>query len=235
MSVGNRNSKEFKGFLVWGRKVAIWAGSGCKASFLYLLLLGVLCCIFFIDLPLIECKEREVRWVGIVLQIIGFCLVGWQLIKISRQFGVPSFWSRIATYWRKFPSPFNKNIEHAVRISGKVSFNFDTRVKAVSGPHATLEKRVNFLESEIKDLQGDLNKVNSTLNSQKDESRKSLEELRSDTAKEMEQIKELLNNAVVGEIHLDWIGFFYLLAGIVLASGSPEIAGMAGYEVGCVR
>ena len=235
MSVGNRNSKEFKGFLVWGRKVAIWAGSGCKASFLYLLLLGVLCCIFFIDLPLIECKEREVRWAGIVLQIIGFCLVGWQLIKISRKFGVPSFLSRIATYWRRFPSPFKKNIELAVGFSGTMSGNFDARVKVVPGPHATLEKRVNILESEIKDLQGDLNKVNSTLNSQKDESKKSLEELRSDTAKEMKQIKELLNNAFVGEIHLDWIGFFYLLAGIVLASGAPEIAGMVGYEVGCVR
>ena len=235
MSAENRNSKKFKRFLVWGRKVATWLDRGFKASIFYLLLLGVLCCIIFFDLPFIECKELEIRWVGIVLQIIGFCLVGWQLIKISRQFGVPSFLSRIATYWRKFPSPFNKNIEHAVRISGTVSFNFDARVKAVSGPHATLEKRVNFLESEIKDIQGDLNKVNSTLNSQKDESRKSLEELRSDTTKDMKQIKELLNNAVVGEIHLDWIGFFYLLAGIVLASGAPEIAGMVGYEVGCVR
>ena len=235
MSVENRISKESKGFQIWGRKVAIWVVSGCKASFLYLLLLGVLCCIYFIDLPLIECKEREIRWVGIVLQIIGFCLVGWQLIKISRQFGVPSFLSRIATYWRRFPSPFKKNIELAVGFTGKASFNFDVRLKAVSVLHATLEKRVNFLESEIKDLQGDLNKVNSTLNSQKEESRKSLEELRSDITKDMKQIKELLNNAVVGEIHLDWIGFFYLLAGIVLASGAPEIAGMVGYEVGCVR
>ncbi len=234
MSAGNRNSKEFKGFLVWGRKVAIWACSGCKASFLYLLLLGALCCIFFIDLPFIECKEREVRWVGIVLQIIGFCLVGWQLIKIGRKFGVPSFLSRIATYWRKFPSPFNKGIKHAV-VLGKVSFNFDTRVTAVTVSHATLDERVNFLISEVKDLRGDLNKVNSILNSQKEEGRKMLEELRSDTAKEMNQIKVLLNNAVVGEIHLDWIGFFYLLAGIVLASGTPEIAGMVGYEVGCVR
>ena len=143
--------------------------------------------------------------------------------------------SRIATYWRKFPSPFNKNIELAVGFSGIGSVNFDVRLKAVPGPHATLEKRVNFLESEIKDLQGDLNMVNSTLNSQKEESRKSLEELRSDTTKDMKQIKELLNNAVVGEIHLDWIGIFYLLAGIVLASGAPEIAGMVGHEVGCVR
>lgn len=47
---------------------------------------------------------------------------------------------------------------------------------------------------------------------------------------EQEELKELVDEAVVGGKNLEWLGIIYLLAGISLSTAAPEITEWIGYN-----
>ena len=98
---------------------------------------------------------------------------------------------------------------------------------------SSLEGRIEALEGEVEDLRGEISAVEKALSQHKDDSRNSLEAMREENRTRHESLERLVDEAVVGGIHLEWVGIWYLLVGIVLATAAPEIAVFSGYGGQC--
>ncbi len=234
MSNTHTTTKRRKKVPVFIRQTASWLCRGMKSAFWYLLLGVILSAVLFTDPLFTDCKEREIRWVGLILQSTGFCFVAWQLNKLGKLFKLPSVISRIKKYVNKFPSLFNKDIRLASDFSGVITAGSPkVEIHLKPGQNATLERRVKILENAVDGLRNNLNEAHVTLSKYKTENKIALEKLRSDTTEELRKIERLINEAIVGEIQLDWIGIFYFVAGTILASGSPELTSLLGHQLRC--
>ena len=88
MSNSKPQVSKFKNVGSWIIEVIKWAAYGIRTALPYMILIGVLYCVSFYTIA--DCKEKEIRLVGLCFQIIGFLLVAWQLINLSRLFSKPS-------------------------------------------------------------------------------------------------------------------------------------------------
>ena len=232
MSKSNVTTKSSKRLSLWIRQIATWAKDGLKNIFPYVILMVVLYAIIFLPNFMFNCKEIEIRWFGLIFQIIGFVVVVWQLDDRLKLFRKPSFLSSIANYWRRFPSRNTKNIG----LSAHASFGVltgDAKISVRPGSNSSLERRVEILEDEIEDIIRDMRIVEKTLNRHKEDNKNSLEMMRQENRKSFDRLERLMDEAVVGGIHLEWVGILYFLAGIVLATTAPEIAIWRGYSGQC--
>ena len=82
-------------------------------------------------------------------------------------------------------------------------------------------------------MRRNLRDVDKALKRHKDDNRNSLEKMREENRRKLEGLELLVDEAVVGGIHLEWVGILYLLVGIVLATIAPEIAVLRGYGGQC--
>ena len=185
----------------------------------------------FRDKQVSDCKEIEVRWLGLMFQIIGVLVVVRQLDDRLKLFRKPSVLSSIRNYWRRFPSRDTKNINLSAHFSGALKGN--ARISVRRRSNSSLESRVEALEGEVEDLRRDIRVVEKALNRHKEDNRNSLETMREENRRSHESLERLVDEAVVGGIHLEWVGVLYLLVGIVLATTAPEIAILNGYGGQC--
>lgn len=225
-------TKSRKRMGLWIRQVASWVKMGLKHIFPYTILAVVSCAILFFPNVIEDCKETEVRWLGLGFQIIGILVVVRQLSGRLTLFRKPSFLSSIKNYFRRFPSRYTKNITLSAHSSlGALSGS--ARIRVGRRSNSSLESRVESLEGEVEELRRDIRVVGKSLDRHKEDNRNSLETMREENRRGQENLKKLVDDAVVGGIHLEWIGILYLLVGIVFATMAPEIATLSGYGGQC--
>ena len=232
MSKSNITTKSPKRLSLWIRQTATWAKDGLKNVFPYIIFMTASYAIIFLPNSIFDCKEVEIRWLGLLFQIIGFIVVVWQLNDRLKLFIKPSFLSRISNYWRRFPSRNTKNIG----LSAHASFGVltgDAGISVRPGSNSSLERRVEILEDEMEEVRRDVRTVEKTLNRHKEDSKNSLEMMRQENRKSFDRLERLMDEAVVGGINLEWVGILYFLAGNVLATTAPEIAIWRGYSGQC--
>ena len=229
----NITSKKLKGFPIWARQVVIWAIRGLRNSFPYLFIIIVIFSIVYLDDSITNGKEQDIRWNGLLLQIIGFVIVLRQLNARLRLFRKPSFLLRMKDFFEDFPSIHNKifnvsvdPITLTVNIS-KPEVNIDL------DSDAPVEKRIKVLEGEIRNVKQRLRETETSLSNHKAESKGALVEVRQQIDSSHNEIKQLMDEAVVGGINLEWVGIVYFILGIVLATTSPEISYYLGYAELC--
>ena len=228
----NAKSKELRRFRTWVRQIVTWAARGFKNAIPYALLVIILFGIVYLDDSVANCKERDIRWVGLLLQIAGFTIVVLQLDTRRRLFRKPSFFSRIRDYWKSFPSPFVKTVNISMHASaGAPSMSVTLRTKP--GPNTTLERRIEILESEIEKLRQHLRKTDRTLSDYKAESKRSFDEVREEVSSGDNKLEQLMDEAIVGGINLEWVGVVYFITGIFLATAASDISVHLGYVGQC--
>ena len=216
---------------LWILQVVTWANVGLKHTFPYAVLVMVSCAIVFFPSTIADCKEVEIRWIGLIFQIVGILVVLWQLDERLKRFRKPSFLARIRNHFRRFPSRHTKNINLSVHFSGEATGS--ARIGVRRKANSSIEGRIEALEGEMEDLKREVTAVEETLNRHKEDNRNSLETMREENRKKHESLKRLMDEAVVGGINLEWVGIWYLLVGIVLATAAPEIAVFGGYGGQC--
>ena len=219
----NAKSKELKKFHIWRRQVVTWMAHGLKNAIPYAILLAILFGIVYFDGSITNCKEQDIRWIGLLLQIIGFTIVVLQLDSRRRLFSKPSFFSRIKDYWKSFPSPFEKTVDIAVHASSGVP-SVSANLRTSPGPDTTVEGRIKILESEIEELRQQLAETNRTLGDHKAESKRSSDKIREEMKLGDRNLANLIDEAVVGGISLEWIGILYFIIGIILTTASSDIS-----------
>ena len=216
---------------LWIRQIATWAKIGLKNTLPYVPLAIVSCAVVFFPNVITDCKEIEVRWLGLLFQIIGVLVVLWQLRDRLKLFQKPSFLSSIRNHLKGFPSRHTNNIDVSGHVSGVATAS--ARVSAGRSSYSSIESRVEALEGEVKCLRKDIRDVEEGLKRHKEDNRNSLETMRKENSREQESLEGLVDEAIVGRIRLEWVGILHLLVGIVLATTAPEIAIWNGYGEQC--
>lgn len=228
----NATNREFRGLRIWGNQVLSWTVHGLKNTVLYALLVAILFGLVYFDGAIFNCKEQDIRGVGLLFQIIGFTLVVLKLVTRRKLFQKPSFFARLEAYFGGFPSPFAKTFNIEARMTG-VGGTMSASLGVKGGSNATLEERIEMLESEVEALNEKWRKTDRALRDHKIESKRSFDEVRQEIKTGDNKLEKLIDEAVVGGIGLEWIGILYFTVGISLATASSEISTYLGFLGRC--
>ena len=230
MSNSKPQVSKFKNVGSWIIEVIKWAAYGIRTALPYMILIGVLYCVSFYTIA--DCKEKEIRLVGLCFQIIGFLLVAWQLINLSRLFSKPSALNQFVDFWRNFPTPYIRDVSISAHITSGAP-TMEARLSVKAGPNTTLERRVEIIEDELRVVTDDLMRTRKSLNTHKSDNKQALKKIEEETRTSVEKVEKLMDDAVVGGIHWEWIGTLYFVIGVGLATAAPEMSVLLGYERQC--
>lgn len=188
---------------------------------------------FWMFFVVLGCQEKYIRLPGMLLQLGGFLTVAKGLRDSGRLFKKATVRERIALYFKKFP---RRGVTNHILSAQGVSVGISgarARVIVSAGPNTPLEKRVQMLEERTISLFSEVGELEKKLRAQSDElTLKITEEVTQRTA-EHKAFEEQLERAVIGGIHVEWWGVVFFIAGIILASASPELAGLLGNSENC--
>nr|WP_309501624.1 hypothetical protein [uncultured Roseovarius sp.] len=182
--------------------------------------LGIFC--FF------DFEEQVIRLTGMALQLIGVATVAKKLRDSGRLFQKPTVRERIALYFKRFPR--RRVTTHNLTPQGisSESSASSPRLFSSPGPDTPLEQRVEMLEEKTSGLFEDVSELGGKLRAQSNDLTRKITKEATQRKEEHKSIEEQLERAVVGGIHVEWSGVIFFIAGIILASASPEIACMLG-------
>lgn len=113
--------------------------------------------------------------------------------------------------------------------AGKVTSKEEFRLKHRS--ISNLESRIEFLENEADELIKDKISVKETSMQNANEARSLVKGIEEKFGNEQEELKEQVDDAVVGGKNLEWLGIIYLLAGIIFSTAALEITEFIGHDV----
>ena len=109
----------------------------------------------------------------------------------------------------------------------------EARLSVKAGPNTTLERRVEIIEDELRVITDDLMRTRKSLNTHKSDNKQALKKIEEETRTSVEKVEKLMDDAVVGGIHWEWIGTLYFVIGVGLATAAPEMSVLLGYERQC--
>ncbi len=181
---------------------------------------------------ILGCREKDIRLLGMFLQLGGFLTVAKGLMDSGRLFKKLTVREKIALWFKEFPrrrvtiqTGSGRGIAPAMTGSG--------RGMVLPGPDTPLEKRVEMLEERTTNLFSEVGELGGKLRAQSDELTLKITEEVTERKEGHRAFEEQLERAVIGGIHVEWWGVIFFIAGIILASASPELSGLLGNAGNC--
>jgi phosphoglycerate-specific signal transduction histidine kinase len=98
-------------------------------------------------------------------------------------------------------------------------------------PGAPLHKRISLLEVQLEDLEDELDRQRQELQAEIERSRKSVLDLLSAQAGELQSVASKLEEVAVGGSTLQLVGWTWLVLGVICATFPQELAGLFGWLV----
>lgn len=172
-----------------------------------------------------DCGENYIRWLGMTLQLFGVVTVAMRLRGSGRLFRKPTVHERIALYFKEFPRRRVTNHIISAQVNA-IAPSSTVRAKATvsPGPDTPLERRVEMLEEKTKHLFLEVDEIKNNLRAKLEELTLKITEEGTERKAGHRAFEEQLERAFIGDIHVDWWGVIFFIAGIILASLSPELA-----------
>ena len=167
-----------------------------------------------------------VRRAGTILQVLGLTTVAVGLSKLRRQFGRPSLSGAALAWFRRLAATFIRPQSVTAQVSGvgTSALSGEARVRRVARPGASLEDRVAVLEINLERLQGEVD-------AKVQENRREFVAVKETIEREgMERraadqhMAQTVEELAVGGLHLETIGLFWLLTGVLGTSVPDELA-----------
>ena len=220
--------------VLWIHQVATWIKSRPIRTSIYAVLAMVSCAILFLPNAFADCKETEIRLLGLIFQILGFVEIALQLESRLNLFQKPSFLSSLGRYWKRVKSGHTKNIDISLNSLRGASVS-KLGISVTHESNSPLERRMTALENGVNDLRSELGDIKTALSQHKEVSRRSLKAVKEGFETRHEKLETLVDRAVVGESHLEWVCILLLLVGVVLSTTAPEIAIWSGYRGQCCQ
>lgn len=179
------------------------------------------------------CREIGMRWFGAGLQLLGFATVALGLSDAGKQFGKPSWFSRIARYFSEFPTRKGRIISAHATAFGSVNVFGQGRVATWPSSTMTPEEQLKVIIENLKGLHNVIGEIEGSIRTAKHELGTQITERFNELKEGEKEAKRLLEEAFVGGLHIEWWGIVLFVVGIILASTSPEIAYLFGFSAGC--
>ncbi len=186
-----------------------------------ILLTGSICWLIF-DTP-----EARIRWTGLVLQLLGLLMVVIGLSEARKRFGRPSILDAARRYLSRFPTLKQRNVTAHVSGAAGIVAGGSAMIghgTVAPGPNTPLEERVARLEQSVKRIDGDLFQANQRIEREAATRKEAIAAERSARETGDAEIRKRLEDEVVGGLHLETMGAWWIALGILLASGSMEFS-----------
>ncbi len=186
----------------------------------------------WIIIVIFGCREKGIRLLGMFLQLVGFLTVAKGLRDSSRLFKKPTILERIALYFNGFPRRRVMINSMSGQFSGPAA-TASVRASVSPGSDTPLERRVEMLEEKTEHLFSQVGELGKRLRAQSEDLTRKITEEGTQRKEGHGAFEKMLERAVIGGIHVEWWGVFLFIAGIILASASPELAGLLGNSGNC--
>jgi hypothetical protein len=167
--------------------------------------------VFMIVYALPLTVEPRVRIIGLLLQLLGLTTVAYGLRETRKLFNRPTL---VAERLRQFP-PFTPKTyvlsaePGTYHITGHAA---EAQLQALS-----IEQRVEMLEGRLAEQDRLMHKTWTNIRDTLESERRSRESADSTLQRQLEEF-------AAGGLHLETIGLFWILVGVILATASVEIA-----------
>ena len=171
--------------------------------------------------------SAKVRWLGMFFQLTGVFIVFMQLNNSLRAFGLSlSLLKMVVEFLIPIGRWIGRRIKDIVfrlfRKTENLRADLLTGSAPIAGPapivsDGSLEDRVTMMEAIVKELQQDFCNFRDKTIQTFEIQRKNLQALDKD-------LRDLLKEVIIGDIHLSLAGPIYLAIGIILATVPGEIA-----------
>lgn len=171
-----------------------------------------------------ELADR-VRWAGLLLQFAGLWTVAIGLGESRRLFNKEPIWRATVGWISRFRYVFvlRNPVTHIIEHQGLTVSTSVAMDALVTRANRTPEERIAELERSVTEIR---DKLGSQIGALRSDTDKSLEEERRERAEHDRRIGEQVETAVIGGIHLELSGLFYLIFGILLATIPGEAAAL---------
>jgi hypothetical protein len=188
-----------------------------------IVLVALLCIVF------VSCLERQIRFSGMGLQLLGIILTGVALRDTRRAFeDQPTTWEAIKRWWSGRP-PFGPQ-HHILQAEAglMVVSGASARARVSSGPNTPLETRVTMLEQQYASLSDEVGMLTAETKKKMDEIFEKLKAERTEREQSDKAATEQLKKAVAQSIPLGRVGIIFFMTGITAGTASLEIASIFG-------
>jgi len=173
--------------------------------------------------------EFQIRITGVVLEWLGIGTVAWGVRKTRQFFGHPGlvdlFWAWIGQFprWRR-DVRIAAGAAHLRALGGKAQVHS----WAVNNPKAPLEDQVRVLSTNLENLNKEFREFHNEMDKEFHKHGQSLKEEERARATEDAKLREKLEEAHTGGLHISVAGVVWLFVGVLLATISQEIARWVG-------
>lgn len=174
--------------------------------------------------------SAQIRYAGLILQVLGLTTVAYGLARMRRLFRRPSLVERTTSWLRHVAGAFRRPEPITIQpeagnlmVMGGVS---KIRLGAAEG--APLDKRVEVLEQNFRSLDSEVDELKSALNKEQANLASKIETERAERYRGDERLQKQLEEVGVGGVHLESMGLTWLVVGIVFATAPEAVVTVLG-------
>jgi hypothetical protein len=169
--------------------------------------------------------EHVIRWTGLFLQLLGIGTVIVGIEQTRRLFNHPSLLTIAGEWVKQFP-PYKRNVVlgAAAGALGLATAKARGYVTSNAPPNSTIEERVASLERNVGHLNKRIDDVYDEFDKSLRHQTAALEQERQDRTAEETKIASKLETSGTGGLHVSAVGAIWLFVGVILSTGSTEIA-----------
>jgi hypothetical protein len=192
--------------------------------------------LFSLERAFFGCKERDFRFVGLFLQVLGFMTVAAGLHDVGKQAGAQMSLQGLRDYFANHP--FQRTPQRIVSASLVASISLSgghARGYTAAAPGSSIEQRMEKLEETVVSLHKEVGEVGEAQRNQKSSFETAIKSEAAERKEADANLAHTLNTLIGGGIHLEWLGVSYFLTGVILATAAPEMASLSwlGGEPSC--
>lgn len=178
--------------------------------------------------------EDQVRVTGLFLELLGIWTIANGLRDRAKHYGksgpLAPIGDRLRTAGKEFASAF-LGPPRTVAVGGSVAATSAFAVglgKVHKGlpPGASMEERIARLEGRADELQEQADELERQLEEKHKEMLGALKEERQAREADTAAVRKKVAQVDTGGLHIEWMGVWWLLFGVTLATLSPELAGL---------
>lgn len=173
-----------------------------------------------------QTTEPTIRLTGLALQLLGIATVIWGISDTRALFGHQSLASKVNAYFRRFPLIPRRII--LASAGGALLSNSTAKARAYGthrpGENPTIDTRLEALEKNVDSLHKRISETQHEIDAAAQKAAEALVREVQTRQEEHQAIRDKLNAAATGGVHISAIGASWLFVGVILSTAAIEIA-----------
>lgn len=177
--------------------------------------------------------DTYLRYAGYILEVLGIGTVAWGLRDRARHHRKPGLLEplgdRLRAASKEFASAF-RGPQAITGVAGSVTAGVSTvggaTVRTSVPPGASLEYRIARLEGKVDGLQEQSDRLRREVEEKHRKALGAVEQERTAREEDTAALREKVAQVDTGGLHIEWMGVWWLVLGVTLATLAPELAGL---------